>query len=122
MISLPAQVPIFVVHQPVSFGCGIDGMRGLCLRILQKDPLESGYFLFINKGYNQLRVLWYDGQGFYLCTKRLSQGRFRNWPKPGQSISSTVAYFQAQGLLAGHRLEQGEYHPLWQEPTSHNPS
>lgn len=113
MISLPAKVPIIVVHQPVSFGCGIDGMRGLCIKIVKKDPMDFGYFLFINKGYNQLRVLWYDGQGFYLCTKRLSKGRYNNWPKVGENIFSTVAYFQAQGLLAGHVLEDTGYLPLW---------
>ena len=118
MISLPAKVPIVVVHQPVSFGCGIDGMRGLCLKIVKQDPLDFGYFLFINKAHNQLRALWFDGQGFCLFTKRLSQGRFHHWPRPGQSLFSVVAYFQAQGLLAGHKLEDKAYLPIWQEPKS----
>jgi len=115
MISFPAATSIIIVHQPVSFASGIDRMRGLCLALLDRDPLQHGYFVFINKGRNQLRVLWYDGQGFCLLTKRLSHGRFIHWPRPGEDIFSLVTYFHAQGLFAGHRLDDSSYLPLWKK-------
>lgn len=48
-------------------------------------------------------MLVYDGQGFWLCYKRLSAGRFKWWPKPGDS---TVCPLQAHELLV--RLRAGD--------------
>jgi len=73
MIALLASVAIIAVHDSVSFACGIDGIRGYCIGIAIKDPIERGYFLFVNRSRTQARVMWYDGQGFMLTTKRLSQ-------------------------------------------------
>lgn len=115
MISLPAKVPVYVVHEPVRFSCGIDGMRGLCLKVVGKDPLECGYFLFVNKSRNQIRVIWYDGQGFFLTTKRLSQGTFKRWPKFGENEFSVVEYFQAQGLLNDGFHDEKMFHPVWKK-------
>ena len=115
MISIPAAVAVFVIHEPVSFGCGIDGMRGHCVRIAMKDPISDGYFLFINKKRNQARVIWYDGQGFLLCTKRMSKGSFKNWPRAGECSISLVEHFQAQGLIAGADLSQENYHKIWKK-------
>jgi transposase len=115
MIAVPAMIPVYVVHEPVSFGRGIDGMRGLCLQILKKDPIERGYFLFINRRRNQVRALWYDGQGFVLATKRLSMGRFQNWPKLGESCFSTLEHFQAHGLLSDGFHHENCFHPVWKK-------
>ena len=92
-------------------------MRGHCVRIAKKDPLSEGYFLFINKRRNQARVIWYDGQGFLLCTKRMSQGSFENWPRPGESLFSLVEFFQAQGLISGANLSEKNYHKIWKKVT-----
>ena len=115
MISIPAAVAVFVIHEPVSFGCGIDGMRGHCVRIVQNDPISAGYFLFVNKKRNQARVIWYDGQGFLLCTKRLSRGSFKNWPRVGECFFSLVEYFQAQGLIAGANVDEHGYGEIWKK-------
>jgi len=115
MLAIPSAVPVLLVHEPVSFACGIDGMRAHCVKLTQHDPLSCGYFLFVNKKRNQARVIWYDGQGFYLCTKRLSQGTFNNWPKPGENVYSVVEYFQAQGLMQGAKPNPENYHKMWKK-------
>jgi transposase len=112
MITFPSGSEIFVVHEGVSFGCGIDGMCALCRSLLQKEPLSSAYFLFRNRTRTQVRVLWYDGQGFSLCTKRLSKGRFPIWPT-GANTSSAVAWHTAQSLLAGAASVGGA--PVWRK-------
>lgn len=113
MISFPANADIVVVHTPVSFGCGIDGMCRYCRIILTREPMDRAYFLFLNRSREQLRVLWYDGQGFSLTTKRLSAGTFRHWPKPGASAASVVSFFEAQALISGGDISKAGYHPLW---------
>ena len=113
MIALPPGISIIVVHEPVSFGCGIDGMRAHCVALTTYDPLDRGYFLFVNKSFQQVRVLWYDGQGFALWTKRLSQGRFRRWPRKGEKVFSLLECFQAQGLLFDGNPHLDQFHPVW---------
>ncbi len=67
MISFPSHSDIVLFHTPVSFGCGIDGMCRYCRILLRRELMERAYFLFINRSREQVRVFWYDGQGFSLC-------------------------------------------------------
>jgi transposase len=113
MIAFPANADMVVVHTPVSFACGIDGMCRYCRIILNREPMERAYFLFINKRREKVRVLWYDGQGFVLCMKRLSRGTFRNWPKHGETFSSIATFFQAHALIAGGEIESSKSLPMW---------
>ena len=56
-------------------------------------------FIFRSRSAKSIRLLVYDGQGFYLVQKRLSKGRFRWWPT-GDGPARTVEAYQAQLLLA----------------------
>jgi len=72
----------------VDFRKGIDGLSAVCRNQLLKDPLSGAVFVFRNKKRTTLRLLLYDGQGFWLCSKRLSQGRFGWWPKDDPEIDA----------------------------------
>jgi transposase len=116
MITFPANTAIFVVHTPVSFGCGIDGMLRYCRCLLEQDPLGRAYFLFINRSRTQIRCLWYDGQGFSLCTKRVSQGKFAYWPKETDgNISSILFYFEAALLFSGGDPKRTKGKEMWKK-------
>jgi len=81
MLYFSPQVKIFLANKPVDFRRGIDGLGGICRNALNQDPLDGAVFVFINKRRNSIKILAYDGQGFWLCTKRLSVGRFKKWPE-----------------------------------------
>jgi transposase len=115
MISFPANTDIFVVHTPVSFACGIDGMVRYCRLILQQEPLSRAYFIFINKRKEQLRALWFDGQGFLLCTKRLSKGRFKYWPIDNEKCYSQFQFFDAQILFSGGDFLTAKSEKIWKK-------
>lgn len=83
MLQLTPQSRIFLAVQPVDFRKGIDGLAALCRQTLQENPLGGTIYVFRNRPGTTLKLLVYDGQGFWLCTKRLSQGRFSWWPPPG---------------------------------------
>jgi transposase len=80
MIQITPQMRILVAVEPVDFRKGIDGIGGLCRRVLKEDPLDGCVFVFRNRRATAIKVLAYDGQGFWLCQKRLSKGRFSWWP------------------------------------------
>jgi len=80
MLQITPQMKILVAVTPADFRCGIDGLARLCRETLQQDPFSGTVFVFRNQRGTALKALVYDGQGFWLCHKRLSRGRFRWWP------------------------------------------
>lgn len=80
MLQLAPQSRIFLATQPVDFRKGIDSLATVCRQVLGQQPLSGAVFVFRNRSATALKILCYDGQGFWLCMKRLSQGRFTWWP------------------------------------------
>jgi len=80
MIPIGPQTRVLVAVEPVDFRAGIDGLAQVCRAVLQSEPMSGVVFVFRNRRRTSMRWLLYDGQGFCLCTKRLSKGKFRWWP------------------------------------------
>ena len=113
MLQIVAQQKIWVALEPVDFRKGMDGLAALCREKLQQDPLSGAMFLFVNRGHTSIRLICYDGQGFWLCVKRLSRGRFQWWPAaPGEAVTSLAAR-RLQILLWNGNPEKAHLAPLW---------
>ena len=97
MLQITPQMKILVAVEPADFRRGIDGLARLCKDALGQDPFAGTVFVFRNRRGTAIKVLVYDGQGFWLCHKRLSEGRFRWWP------SATDRDVAARTLVA-HQL------------------
>ena len=80
MIQITPQMRILMALEPQDFRKGIDGLSRVCREVLRSDPFSGFVFVFRNRRATALKILTYDGQGFWLCQKRLSQGRFRLLP------------------------------------------
>jgi transposase len=87
MIQLTPHSRIFVATEPVDFRQGIDGLAAVCRQRLGANPLEGAVSVFRNRSGTALKLLQYDGQGYWLMRKRFSQGRFAWWP---QSLDARV--------------------------------
>ena len=98
MIQVTPQMRILVAIEPVDFRCGIDGIARVCRETLQADPFCGTAFVFRNRRGTAIKLLVYDGQGFWLCHKRLSAGRFRRWPS-ATAASTRVQAHELQVLL-----------------------
>jgi hypothetical protein len=61
---------ILVAIESVDFRRGIDGLARLCRIELKTDPLCDHVFIFRNKSRTAIKILTYDGQGFWICHKR----------------------------------------------------
>jgi transposase len=91
MIAITPHMRILAATDPVDFRKGIDSLAAVCKNILEADPFSGYLFVFTNKNRKSLKILVYDGQGFWLCQKRLSKGRFCFWPNSGSDSSSLDA-------------------------------
>jgi len=76
MIQLTPQMRLLVAVEPVDFRKGIDSLCAVCRQGLAMDPFSGTLFVFVNRSRQAIRLLAYDGQGYWLCHKRLSTGRF----------------------------------------------
>ena len=114
MIQLTAQMRILVAVEPVDFRKGIDGLAALCRSVLAQDPFSGTVFVFRSRGARSLRVLTYDGHGFWLSEKRLSSGKFRFWPlsAKGEPASTLLAH-QLHVLLSGGDPQAARGAPEW---------
>jgi len=81
MIQLSPQSRIFLATEPVDFRKGIDGLGAVCRHVLGDNPLEGAIYVFRNRSGTALKLLLYDGQGYWMMMKRLSKGRFSWWPR-----------------------------------------
>ena len=113
MIALAPQMRILVAVKPVDFRNGIDGLGGVCRRELGGDPLSGRVFVFRNRRGTAVKILVYDGQGFWLCQKRLSKGRFRWWPEGASKAVRELEARELQLVLWNGDPSRGALGPLW---------
>ena len=114
MIQITPQMRIFVALQPVDFRKGIDGLAAICRLKLNEDPLSGAVFLFRNRLKSSIKILLYDIQGFWLCTKRLSKGKFHWWPK-GDSYTVNLQAQELQTLLWNGNPSTASFSEIWKK-------
>jgi transposase len=71
---------VWVGIESVDFRNGIEGLGAICRQRYERDPMNGHLFVFRNRTKKSLKILFYDGQGYWLCQKRLSAGKFKWWP------------------------------------------
>jgi transposase len=113
MMAVTAQTRVLVCVAAVDFRKGIDGLARVCREVLSADPFSGAVFVFRNRRGTAIKLLAYDGQGFWLCQKRLSQGRFLHWPRDPASARRELLAHQLQVLLAGGDAEASTGAPIW---------
>ena len=121
MLQITPQMKVLVAVEPVDFRKGIDGLAAVCKTSLQQDPFAGTVFVFRNRRATAIKVLVYDGQGFWLCQKRLSQGRFRWWPRSfdpaSQQTTAALASHQLTVLLSAGNPNRTAAAPQWRSVT-----
>jgi transposase len=98
MLGLGAATRIYVATGATDMRLGYDGLYGLVRDRLVCDPLSGHLYLFANARRDRLKVLFFDGSGLWVCSKRMEGGRLR-WPEADaagdtvQLSSSTEIWF-----------------------------
>ena len=100
MFGLGAATRIYVATGATDMRKGFNGLYGLVRDHLLCDPLSGHLFLFSNSQRNRLRVLFFDGTGLWVCSKRLERGRF-HWPEPDTAQNKIVLSHEELALLLG---------------------
>jgi transposase len=112
MIHITAQMRVLVAIEPVDGRKRIDSLVRVCKAQLGEDPYSGCVFLFRNRSAKSILILAYDGQGYWLAQKRLSQGRFTWWPESSTAAKRLEAY-EAQLLMVAGDMSRVSAAPMW---------
>ncbi len=115
MIQITPHMKIFLAVKPADFRKGIDGLCQLCRSLLNQNPFSGAVFVFKNKRSTAIKILVYDGQGYWLCQKRLSNGKFTWWPKSSSEPINQLVAHELQMLIWNGNPETAKTAPLWKK-------
>ena len=112
MMAVTAQMRVLVCVAAVDFRKGIDGLTRVCREVLSTDPFSGTMFVFRNRRGTAIKILAYDGQGFWLCTNRLSHGRFAWWPT-ASTPNVLLSAWELNVLLGNGHPDRAQLAPDW---------
>jgi hypothetical protein len=95
MLYLTKDTQVYLAIKPVDFRKQIDGLIAVCDQSLLMNARSGQLFVFINVARTMIRVLYYEDNGYWLATKRLSRGRYSLWPT---SVSDKVHHVLSSQL------------------------
>ena len=99
MIPVPSGVRVWLATDHTDMRKGFAGLALQIQEVLRRDPHGGHLFVFRGRRDDLLKVIWHDGQGACLFSKRLERGRFL-WPSPADGIV-TITPAQLGYLLEG---------------------
>jgi transposase len=99
MMPIPTGVRVWLATGHTDMRSGFPSLALRVQEVLKHDPFGGNLFCFRGKRGDLLKVIWHDGQGACLFTKRLERGRFI-WPSvTGEAV--TISAAQLSYLLSG---------------------
>jgi transposase len=81
MLALTSHMRVFVAIDAIDFRSGMNRLGQIARERFSQDPMSGVIFVFRNNRRTDLKILVYDGSGFFLGHKRLSSGKLGFWPK-----------------------------------------
>lgn len=111
MITFDAKTSIMIALQPIDFRAGINKLACIAQELFASDPMASGLFVFRNKRNTDIKIIFYQRNGYFLGHKRLSRGRLKWWPRTaGEALK--IKADELLKLLQGVD-PRGTFHPDW---------
>jgi transposase len=117
MLSFTGSLKILLALEPCDMRKGFNGLYGWVSQKLGEDPRSGTLFAFTNKRRTRLKVLYWDGSGLWLLSKRLERGTF-SWPSSSQAQASKLHLApEAWAMLTdGIDLRGAKLRPWYERP------
>ena len=117
MIQLVPHMKVLLAIAPIDFRKGADTLAALCKEQLAQDPYSGTLFVFRNRRGTALKLLVYDGVGFWFVWRRFSQGKLRWWPQAADETAPlhTLAAQQLAALLYNANPTEMQFAPDWKQ-------
>lgn len=119
MIALKEDMRIMVAFRPGDFRCGIDGFAARCRSELKENPRSGTLFVWRNRHTHSVKILAWNGRGFWLSQFRLSSGKFPRWPRSSSdtaAIQMLASELRALLFSAFKNTSSLQWQPVSSEP------
>ena len=100
-----------LTNRRVFLACGhtdmrkqINGLVAIVKGSFTLDPFDGALFVFCNRGRDRIKVIEWDGDGFWMHSKRLEKGHYK-WPAAGMDATMLLTGEELAYLLGGTRVE-----------------
>jgi len=121
MLSFTGALKVFLAVEPCDLRKSFNGLHAVVTETLREDPRQGALFVFTNRRHTRLKILFFDGTGLWICTKRLEEGTF-SWPRSVEAKTTKIHLTpEALAMLTdGVDLRGATLRP-WYERQSSNP-
>jgi hypothetical protein len=113
MLLLTPHMKILIAIEACDFRNGIDGLAAICRNRLNQNPFEGGVFIFRNRRGTAIKILAFDGLGYYLVLRRFSKGRLKWWPDKSNLPITQLAARELQVLINKGIPQSAQFEEDW---------
>jgi len=114
MFNFSNSLRVYLCVEPVDMRKAYNGLYAIAKHELNHNPMDGSVFIFSNRRRDRVKLLYWDGTGFWVLAKRLEKGTFW-WPQKldsdGASASITIKHEALAMLLNGVDLKNGSMRP-----------
>lgn len=115
MLTLGPSIKVYLARGTTDMRKSFDSLAGAVRELLEQDPLSGHLFVFCGRRRHMIKILYWDGSGFWLVSKRLARGTFA-WPDPEDDRPAIELRADELGaLLGGVDLRRTTWRPWWRQ-------
>jgi transposase len=115
VFGLGAATRIYVATGATDMRLGFNGLYGLVCSRLESDPTNGHLYLFANARRDRMKVLFFDGSGLWVCSRRMERGRL-HWPKADAGNRIQLTHEEFALLIGGIDLAQTRRRKWYRKP------
>ena len=118
MLSLGPATKVYLAAGATDLRAGFERLSVLVQAVLEQNALSGHLFVFCNATRTRIRILYWDGTGLWLLTKRLERGRYA-WPAAAAEAAAsaprrlTLPHSELLLLLSGIDLSKTQRRDWW---------
>lgn len=121
MLTLGPTIKIYLARGTTDMRKGFDGLAGAVREVMAQDASSGHLFVFCGRRRHMIKILYFDGTGFWVLAKRLARGTFA-WPTVDDDRQAIeLRPDELSALLNGIDLRQTTWRPWWRQPASPAP-
>lgn len=115
MLSFSGALKVYLAMHHQDMRKNFNGLSALVSDHLRHDPYQGALYVFTNRTHTRIKILFWDGTGLWVASKRLEKGRF-SWPKPSSKDQACLSLTpEALALLTdGIDLKNATMKPWYQ--------
>ena len=112
MFNFSTSLKIYLGAKPVDMRKNFSGLCSIMKNELERDPLSGAVYLFSNKRRTLVKIIYWDGTGFWVLAKKLERGTFW-WLVDCESRDMSITPESLSMILSGIDLKAGSMRPWY---------